>query len=223
MNEQLRLIQALRLEISELTSAMDITKNNYDSIDKVIDTTFHNIQNMYAKLKATNDKIDDVKAKKILKYSLICGIVSSVATLVILKFHSNMNGYTDVLIALVESFTSGILVTVVPPMFLPLIDKFNMFLIKKCPDLKEIDDEIKNLETAIRISEINFIKMKKEKEALDSTIKVIGDKLSGKREELYILEEEYFNSLNLENVAFEDGREAMTGSVGIGKRKIRVP
>lgn len=219
MDEQLKLIQSLSQQVSELIKQRDEDKEKYNNIENSIDEAFNNIQKMNKLLKEYKEQFEIAKSRKIFKFSIPCGVVAAIATFVLLIiFEDFSNAILNILMSGICSAISGIIVSCVPVMFLNI---FENFFIKRFPNIKDKYHKIKNIENAIILSERNFNKMKQEKDNLYTSLKSNEKILQSKLMELYNATEYYFSHSDGKDICNQEILMTDTKEVSHGKKKIR--
>lgn len=221
MEEQLKLILNIRDEINELIKLRDEQEEKYNNIETSIDDTFNSIQNMNKKLEKLKEQFENAKNNKIFKFSIPSGIGAAIITFIIFAIYGDFpDGLFNIILSGVCSFVSGTAVSCVPVM---ILNMFDSFFIKRYSDIKQLNDKINNLNNSIMLSERNFEKMKVDRDSLYTTLKFKEEQLEMKREELYRVEEEYFNSLVGKTFITEDGKNYTVSIAPRSKTKVRIP
>lgn len=221
MGEKLKLIQVLREEVSELIKDRDITKKEYDDVENLFDKTFYSMQDGSKELENLQLCFKNAKDTKILKFIGPLSTTVATITFFLLKFLTSCQ-LSDILLVegLILTFTSVIPICLASTIFDNIIEKY---LVKKYPNIEKMYDKVNSLTNDISLKEQQFMEMRRKKEVLTSNLKITEDKLSRKKEELYYLEEDYFNNLVGKEINMEDSRETTIGSAGRGKRRVRIP
>lgn len=219
MEEQLELIQKLRLEVNSLISDKDKIKEDYETVDKVVLYTFNNIQNLYKELEKSKDNLDNIKFIRTLKHSIFVGVIVAISMFISVI----TNGFDQIFIKVLGSTAIGAMSMVLTSTFLSSSKIVNRFLVKKCPEIRDSYNKINNLEIAIRMNEKRFDKMKEDRDNLKITLRGISEQLERKREELDSVEEEYFSSLAGKSFTTEDGKHFIVGFISRSKTRVKIP
>lgn len=219
MEEQLELIQRLRLEVNNLISYKNKNKQAYDTADDVVLSTFNYIQYLYVELEKNKVNFDNLKFIKTFRFSIFIGI--SIATSIFLP--TVVNSFNQIFIKVLGSVIFGAIGFLLTSTFLSSSRIVNNFLIKKYSEIRDSYNKVNNLEIAIRIGERHFEKLKKNRDNLKITLKALEEQLDRKKEELDSVEEEYFDSLVGKTFITEDGKHYTVGIAARGKTKIRTP
>lgn len=222
MEEQLKLIQELRLEVNRLISDRNEKKEKYDSVVTELDNTFYDIQDMNKKLEeATNILNLLVEGKTI---SLCLPLCIAVTAGMFIFINIKAGAYFPWIMYLVPSIAVGLLVFMSSYVITKgFYDKIAKLLSKKYPNIKKAYDNVNTLTNERNLKEQNLMTMKKDRDNLKITLKALEEQLDRKRDELDSVEEEYFDSLVGKTFTTEDGKHYTVGIVGRGKTKVRIP
>ena len=221
MEEQLKLILVLREEINELISDRDITNKEYNDLVELFYKIFDSMQNESKQLENLQLRFRNAKDSKIIKCTGMISCTIMAITFFLLKTLTKCQLYDIVLVeGFTLTFTSAIPICLASTIFDSIIEKH---LVKKYPNIEKLYSKVNSLNKDVNLKEQELAEIRSKKEVLDATIKGIENKLARKKEELYSLEEEYFNSFSGKNTTFDEENEMQIGIAGKSKKKIRIP
>lgn len=232
MEEKLKLIQSLRLEVEELVKLRNDAENNYRNSKNEMD----NHSNFQHELDKKNDNINKLewdflgkKADMMMLFTWPIGILACILCFSYLSAVYSSAGWAigsfEKFLTIFFAAVAGIVLTAAPAFLLSfeLPEKIERFLCKKFNRIRKYREQINNLINEVNTENEKFKNLKIKTTELYNYYTTIEEKLERKREELDSVEKEYFDSLIGKTFINEDGNHYTIGIVGRGKTKVRIP
>ena len=199
MEEQLKLILCLRAEVRELMQLKENDENEYNNIIRKFDSTFEELKDIDKKLDEMTLFFRNAKDMKVIKFNGFLSIFVMIITLILLIVLTNIPLANILLIETITLiFTLAIPVMLASTVFNNIIEKY---LVKKYPNIKMLYNNVKSLSNRKRLKEQRLMKLRSDRETINASFKYREQQLSIKKDELFKLEENYFNNLNNSNIS----------------------
>lgn len=216
MEEKLKLILTLRDEIDKLNEIRTENQMNYDKVNNDFENAFNTIQNIDKEIEKGEFNLRTAKDAKILKFA---GIVTAIAMTLLGIFFTTCLRF-DILTTTLALILEAIIVfasitSLAGTVFDWVIEKY---LIKKYAHIRNLREKVKTLNDNKINEEVRFNELKNKLKNLESLIQENNAKLSQNKEELYKLEEEFFDSLRNNDVISQPVLSASEDNVKIKKR-----
>ena len=213
MGELLQNILTLRKDIDKLIEFSNEAAYEYCELAIKVADDKEDISMLSSERRCVENYIRDFKCKKSLLYSFPIGMVFSIPYLtyqIIFNWYSLTFGSS--LVQILSAAAMGMTISVASACLLLYSNKFESFLVKKYPSFKYMNEKVNNLKIEIKTKEEELEHIEKIKEEKTNAITNNEEILERKKDELYKLEQDYFN--NIKNNHITNGTVYNLSSAG---------